>query len=78
MKTLQEKKDCINALLSRNQSEFTEHIEKLESISNVDDYDIFFTVLCKELAIYHNSLLTEIHLCQNENRPTEIQKINIL
>jgi hypothetical protein len=77
MKTLQQKKDCIIKVLSRYQNEFTEQIDRLNTITKEEDYEIYFTELCVLLATTNKELLSEIHLCQNPNSPTEIQNTNI-
>ena len=77
MKTIQEKKDCIITVLSRYENEFTEQIERLQSISKEDDYDVFYTELCVSLAKTHKALLPELQFCQNPNGPTEIKNTNI-
>jgi hypothetical protein len=76
MKTLQQKKDCIIHILQRYESEFAEQIERLNLIKE-DIYDAFYAELCVSVATTHKELLAEIHLCQNNNEPTEIQIINI-
>jgi len=77
MKTLQQKKDCIINVLSRYANEFAEQIDRLNIISKEEDYDIFFSELCVSLAKTHKDTLPELHLCQNPNKPTEIQNTNI-
>jgi hypothetical protein len=77
MKTLQLKKDCIINVLSRYANEFSEQIERLNIISTDEDYDIYFSDLCVTIAKAHNDILPELLLCQNPNKPTEIQKTNI-
>ena len=77
MKTFQEKKSSTIIVLSRYQNEFQELIERLEMISNEEDYDNFLKELYFLLAKTNNSLLSEIQFCQNYNAPDEIQKINI-
>lgn len=77
MKTLQQKKDCLIALLNRYQDAFTRQIEELNIVLKEEDYDIFYTDLCVSLAKTHKELLSELQLCQNINGPDEIQKINL-
>jgi hypothetical protein len=77
MKTLQQKKECIINVLSRYQDEFSEQIDELSIISKEEDYDIYFSELCALLAKAHNDILPELHLCQNPNKPKEIQNTNI-
>jgi hypothetical protein len=77
MKILQQKKDCIIDILQRYESEFDEQIERLNIISTDEDYDIYFSDLCVTIAKAHIDILPELHLCQNPNKPTEIQNTNI-
>ncbi len=76
MKKLQQKKDCIINILQRNESEFAEQIERLNLITEAT-YDTFYAELCVSVATTHKELLPEIHLCQNNNGPTEIKNTNI-
>ena len=73
MNILQQKKDCVLEVLNRYQNEFTLQINRLNNISNEEDYDDFFSELCVSMAKKYNEILPELHLCQNKNRPHETQ-----
>lgn len=73
MNILQQKKDCVLEVLNHYQNELILQINRLNNISNEEDYDAFFSELCVSMAKKLNEVLPELHLCQNKNRPNETQ-----
>ena len=55
------------ALLSQFENKFTPQIIRLQSISLVDDYDVFYTDLCVLLAKTHKSLLAELQMSDKDD-----------